>query len=172
MITPAGFEALYRRAAPRVHAYLWRRVGEAAPDLLSEVFLIAWDKRRDLPDEPYRQAWLLGVARRITLSHLRRVYQQRDTDHQLTLLPPAEEPIEDQVREDLVRRALESLPEIDRELIQLTEWESLTIAEAAVVLGLTAGAARVRLHRARRRLAADPLMQTLVSLADIEAGDG
>lgn len=171
MITPAGFEALYRRAAPRVHAYLWRRVGDAAADLLSEVFLIAWEKRRELPAEEYRTAWLLGVARRVTLRHLRGVYRQRDVHHQLTLLPHPPEPVEEQTRDHLVRQALERLPESDRELLQLTEWESLSPAEAAVVLGLSAGATRVRLHRARRRLASDPLVQALVAPAGVDARD-
>lgn len=170
MTSAADFEALYRRAAPQVHAYLWRRVGDAAPDLLSEIFLIAWDKRRDLPEEQYRIPWLIGVAHRIVLSHLRGVYRQRETRHQLALLPQPTDEAGDQTREFLVQQALASLSETDRELIQLTEWESLSIAEAAIALGLTAGAARVRLHRARRRLAADPRMQALVTPAGIDAG--
>ena len=54
--------------------------------------------------------------------------------------------------------ALASLRETDRELIRLTEWERLSITEAAVVLGLRPGTARVRLHRARKTLAAHPAL--------------
>lgn len=50
--------------------------------------------------------------------------------------------------------ALTRLPEIDREIVRLIGWEQLTIAEAAHVLACTRTAAKVRLHRARRRLAA------------------
>ena len=46
------------------------------------------------------------------------------------------------------------LSEIDREILRLVGWEQLTVAEAAIVLGSTRTAAKVRLHRARRRLAA------------------
>jgi RNA polymerase sigma-70 factor (ECF subfamily) len=52
----------------------------------------------------------------------------------------------------LVRAALDELPDDDRELLTLIAWEGLTPTQAATALGLTAGAARVRLHRARARL--------------------
>jgi RNA polymerase sigma-70 factor (ECF subfamily) len=49
---------------------------------------------------------------------------------------------------------LSTLPDDDRELLTLVAWEGLTPAQAAGVLGLTPGATRVRLHRARTRLRA------------------
>jgi RNA polymerase sigma-70 factor (ECF subfamily) len=58
---------------------------------------------------------------------------------------------------------------VDRELITLTTWEGLTPAEAACVVGITAGTARVRLHRARARLARHPRMRAL--LEDPDADD-
>lgn len=51
-----------------------------------------------------------------------------------------------------VRDALASLSDRDRELIRLTEWEQLTTSEAAAILGLRPGTARVRFHRARRAI--------------------
>lgn len=49
-----------------------------------------------------------------------------------------------------------------REILRLVEWERLTPAELATALGVRPGTARVRLHRARRALASDPAMQSLV----------
>ncbi|UUW93217.1 sigma-70 region 4 domain-containing protein [Pimelobacter simplex] len=46
-------------------------------------------------------------------------------------------------------------------MLLLVEWERLTPAELAVALGVRAGTARVRLHRARRALAADPALRAL-----------
>lgn len=166
MVTMEEFEALYRRTAPEVHAYLWRRVGDAAPDLVSDVYLIAWRRRRDLPAAEFQRAWLLGVARRLVLSHLRSTYRSQDVQRRLSLAPPPPEEPDDDTRGQLVRQALAMASEADRELIELTEWESFTVAEAAVMLGITAGAARVRLHRARQRLAANPIMQALVAQAE------
>ena len=50
--------------------------------------------------------------------------------------------------------AFRSLTEEDRELLALQGWEGLSAGEIATVLGCTGNAARIRLHRARRRLRA------------------
>lgn len=54
-------------------------------------------------------------------------------------------------RTDLAR-AMRGLSESDQEVLRLVLWEELTVSEAAVALECTAVAARVRMHRARRRL--------------------
>jgi len=53
-----------------------------------------------------------------------------------------------------LHRALASLASNDRELLRLWAWEELRPTEIAVVLDTTANAVNIRLHRARRRLAA------------------
>lgn len=63
----------------------------------------------------------------------------------------------------VVAAALARLCPDEREIMQLVEWERLTPAEVAVVLGIRPGTARVRLHRARQSLAADSEMRTLIT---------
>lgn len=161
-VTPEAFEALYRRTSPEVLGFLRRRVGDEAPDLLADVYVLAWEKRDALPAEWLRRAWLFGVARRLLLSHSRHASREVAAEEEATRISsqPAHEP--EQSAGATVRAALARLPEIDRELIQLTEWEQLSVAEAAVATGLKAGTARVRLHRARARLAQDPELAALV----------
>jgi RNA polymerase sigma-70 factor (ECF subfamily) len=53
-----------------------------------------------------------------------------------------------------VAAALRSLGDTDREILTLAAWEDLDAGQIAVVLGCSRNAARIRLHRARRRLAA------------------
>jgi RNA polymerase sigma-70 factor (ECF subfamily) len=62
------------------------------------------------------------------------------------------------VNDGAVVAALASLGQAERELLMLIAWEGLTPAEAAVALGCSANACRIRLHRARRKLehALDP----------------
>src|SRR5699024_1870713 len=50
------------------------------------------------------------------------------------------------------REALQALSVDDRELVTLAAWEGLTAAQIGTVMGLSANAVRVRLHRARGRL--------------------
>ena len=56
--------------------------------------------------------------------------------------------------DEALHRALASLAPDDRELLRLWAWEELPPAEIAVVLKTTTNAVNIRLHRARRRLAA------------------
>lgn len=144
------FEALYRANAPDLLAYLRRRgAGEEAPDLLAETFLVAWRRRDQLPEPAWQRAWLFATARRLRLAQARRLELP-------TPPPPHGASTEDLELQQAVQAALGRLPATDHELLTLTIWEGLSPAEAASVLGISAGTARVRLHRARRRLAVDP----------------
>jgi RNA polymerase sigma-70 factor (ECF subfamily) len=64
------FEELYRTHAGAVLAFAHRRAAEdVAEDVLSEVFLVAWRRLEDVPEQPL--PWLLGVARRVLANRRR-----------------------------------------------------------------------------------------------------
>lgn len=168
MVKPAAsrndVEELYRRHASELHGYLYRRAGPAGADLLGDVFVVALQRLGDLPDPDLRRAWLFSTARRVLLAAERNTRKRHQAESQRARLhePAAGNTGGDRSdRDRAVRDALASLRERDRELIRLTEWERLEITEAAMVLGLRPGTARVRLHRARRALAAHPVIQGL-----------
>jgi RNA polymerase sigma-70 factor, ECF subfamily len=71
----------------------------------------------------------------------------------LEATPAQHEPAQDG-EEMLVREALRSLTPRDREVLLLAEWEGLSPAQIAGVLGCLTVTARGRLHRARRRFRA------------------
>jgi RNA polymerase sigma-70 factor (ECF subfamily) len=156
---PMAFEPLVAHHSPVIHAYLARRCGTAADDLLSAVWLAAYARRGDYdPELGSVRGWLFGIARNHVLAHWRRSgapllaagYRLEDDDDggweavdarldAVALLPA-------------MREALRELPDVERELLLLTAWEQLTPAEAAHVAGIPAGTARSRLHRARTRM--------------------
>ena len=161
----ARFEALFRATSAPLLGYLTRRAApEDAADLMAEVYLVAWRKRADLPRGDER-LWLFGVARRLLAEHRRLSGRRSGVDADPA--PGDTAAAAPDVRERAVRHALESLTDLDRELVTLTTWEGLSPAEAARVVGITAGTARVRLHRARSRLARHPRL-----LAVLENGSG
>lgn len=176
-MTPGEFEALYRAVAPELVGYLRRRGTTEAEDLVAEVFTIAWRRLPDLPPPVLRRAWLFGTARRLLLADGRRSRQDQALIAHLAGRPDDDAP-SDPPAEGIVTRALGRLSSRDREIIQLAEWERLTPAEIAIVLGIKPGTARVRLHRARQALASDPDIQGLVrrssaaarALTDSEVG--
>lgn len=163
--TRLDVEELYRLHAGELRGYLHRRAGHSGADLLAEVFVVALRRLGDLPEPDLRRAWLFRTARLLLLAAERDTRQRHHAEDQRARLHEREgaAPGHDRpARVRAVREALASLPEVDRELIRLTEWERLQISEAAVVLGLRPGTARVRLHRARRALAAHPSLRGLL----------
>lgn len=160
-LTRDEFEALYRAHAPEILGYLRRRgAGDEAQDLLADTFLTAWRRRGDLPAAAQRRAWLFGTARRLLLALHRGTPTIVATPLPQSWSSP-QAPDDDGAADD-VRAVLAELPDVDRELLTMTVWERLPIVEAGAVLGLSASAARVRLHRARRRLARDPRIAALL----------
>ena len=151
---------LFRTHAPRVLAYLLHRgAGDAAEDLLSEVFTVAWRRLDDVPEPAL--PWLLVTARNVLAHHWRASARRADLHSLLEHhdgpaapgRPGDSEDVADTVVERAdVLRALSGLSEEDREVLLLVGWDGLSTAEAAAVLGCATGAFSVRLHRARRRL--------------------
>jgi RNA polymerase sigma-70 factor (ECF subfamily) len=167
----AEFEALFLDTRAPLLAYLTRRApAEDAADLLAEVYLVAWRRRTDLPLGDERRLWLFGVARRVLAEHYRAVGTRTDAEGAAGAAGVPESRDDDR-RGEAVRSALASLSDLDRELVTLTTWEGLSPAEAARVVGITAGTARVRLHRARARLARHPGLRALLGDRDGRAGD-
>jgi RNA polymerase sigma-70 factor (ECF subfamily) len=169
----AQFEALFRDTRASLLAYLTRRApSEDAADLLAEVYLVAWRRRADLPRDEEQRLWLYGVARRLLAEHHRSALTRAAAEGDAGGPAPLDGSHGDDRRGKAVRRALESLSDVDRELITLTTWERLSPADAARVVGITAGTARVRLHRARARLARHPRLQALLDDPDRAVCDG
>ena len=64
------FEALYALHAGAVRGYAMRRCDpKTADDVVADVFLVAWRRRAELPEEPL--PWLLGIARHVLANHAR-----------------------------------------------------------------------------------------------------
>ncbi|MBZ4323286.1 RNA polymerase sigma factor [Streptomyces huiliensis] len=154
-----AFEPLVGRHATALHGYFARRAPAAADDLLAEAWLQAFTARGTYdPARGTARAWLFGVARNVLAAHWRGEARHRRT-------VPADESSSDpwhavDRRLDaaavapLIRETLAELPHVERELMLLVAWEQLSPTEAAAVVGVPAGTARSRLHRARARLRA------------------
>ncbi|MGY1773920.1 RNA polymerase sigma factor [Blastococcus sp. SYSU D00813] len=158
-----SFEEVYRTSGPAVLGYALRRSPsrEDALDVVAETFATAWRRRADMPPDTVDvRPWLFAIARRC-LANSRRGSDRADRlGRRLAEALPAESVPDPALLHERsadgrrVRAALSELSAEDRELLTLVAWEGLTPAQAAVALGLSGGAARVRLHRARGRLRA------------------
>jgi RNA polymerase sigma-70 factor (ECF subfamily) len=147
------FVELYESAYGDVLRYTRRRVDEeAARDVAAETFLVAWRRMHVIPADPL--PWLYGVARGVLANEFRRSWRQRRTAGRIAgSLPEVPTDHSERIGEaEIVAAALATLSEGDREVISLVAWEGLEAQAAAQVVGCSAGAFAVRLHRARRRL--------------------
>jgi RNA polymerase sigma factor (sigma-70 family) len=151
----ARFRAMFEATYPALARFARHRglSSSDADDLAAGVYEVAWRRLDAVPIDDEALPWLLAVARNLLRNRWRK--QLRDRALSERLGPPAL--AED--RSELptiswqdIRRALDRLSDDDRELILLIAWDDLAPAQAATVLGLTPGAARIRLHRARDRM--------------------
>lgn len=141
-------ERLFYAHAGGVRAYARRRIdAAAADDTVAEVFAIAWRRLDDVPEEAL--PWLLGCARRVIAHQYRRASRDAALVDRLKSVVGGSDTDDGELA-----WALSTLSERDRELLLLIAWEGLEPAEAAEVLGCSRNVLAVRLHRARRRLAA------------------
>jgi RNA polymerase sigma-70 factor, ECF subfamily len=149
------FEQLYAAHAGAVRGYAMRRCDpETADDVVADVFLVAWRRREELPEEPL--PWLLGIARRV-LANQARGHSRRARLHDRLAAQPAAVAAPahaDAKASARLSAALARLSERDRELLLLMAWEGLELRQAAEVLGVRPNTLAVRFHRARRRLSA------------------
>ncbi len=147
-----SFEQLHRATYWQVVRYFLRRGhGDAtARDVTSEVFMAAW---RQPQVAEVSLLWLYGVSRNLDRNHRRSERRRSLLLDRLRHQPPPA-PGADPSDVVLVRDALSRLPVADQEILMLSSWEGLAPAELAQVLGVSANAASVRLHRARGRLRA------------------
>jgi RNA polymerase sigma-70 factor (ECF subfamily) len=136
---------------------------DAAQDTAIKVYLNLKNFRGD---SQFR-TWVLSIARNEGLGRLRKAATRREdsldaeTDEQTGDYTPAiltswrEVPSEELERQELgaiLRRAVEGLPAIYRNVVLLRDIEEMDVRETAAALGITEGAVKVRLHRARALL--------------------
>jgi RNA polymerase sigma-70 factor (ECF subfamily) len=146
----ARFEQLFRAQYATVAGYVARRAEpDLRDDLVNEVFLVAWRRFDRVPDNP--RPWLLAVARNVLGTHIRGARRMRALNERLASVQVDWAAWNQPVSGAAVAEALAALRPKDCEALMLVNWEGLSPAEAAQVLGESPAGFRVRLHRARRR---------------------
>ncbi len=155
----ATFASFFRAEYPsvvRTVALLLQDPG-AAEDIAQEAFVrlhLQWLKVSgyDRPD-----AWVRRVALNLAATHARREGRRRGLERHSVRRSLATAQLDqsepDSVSSSVqVQRALQMLPHRQRALVILYYYEDRPLTQAAELVGLTSGSAKVTLHRARRRL--------------------
>lgn len=153
----AAFRALYALAAPRLFAYVTCLVRDRplADELLQQTFIKLHNARATYVRGADPLPWMYTIAHGICLDEFRCVRRSRirlGCDARGAPEPPATpEGGAESARPDYHERtieALDELPDDQRLALVLTKIQGKSMAEAAVVLGTTPGAVKLRAHRA------------------------
>ena len=138
-----------------------------AEDAAQETAIKVYLNLKNFRGDSQFRTWVLSIARNEGLGRLRKAGTRREdsldaeTDEQTGDYTPAiltswrEVPSEALERQELgamLRKAIEGLPEIYRNVVLLRDIEEMDVRETATALGITEGAVKVRLHRARALL--------------------
>jgi RNA polymerase sigma-70 factor (ECF subfamily) len=149
------FSRLYRTYAHDLRRFAVYLSGNAAlaDDLVSEAFVRAWTTRDRIELSTVR-GYLFAIVRNLFLQHQRRAWRRQPLDEQTVDRRPGPEVLagdQDQLR--LVLGALAGLPEVDRAAVLMRADDGLAYEEIAAALGISVASAKVKVHRARLKLA-------------------
>jgi RNA polymerase sigma-70 factor (ECF subfamily) len=149
------FETLYRRYARDVYRFALFLTGrpEQADDIAAETFVRAW-----MSPEPVRagtvKANLFTIARNLHRMDLRRTRKHEPVDVEIRDdAPGPEASAAARLNWKRLLARLQQLSEVDRAVLIMRAEDGLSYEEIAATVGISVAAARVKVHRARARLA-------------------
>jgi RNA polymerase sigma-70 factor (ECF subfamily) len=149
------FGALYLSHAGDLRRFALYLSGDAAAadDLVSEAFARAWTVRERV-EMPTVRGYLFAIVRNLFLKQLRHRRREVSLDERMADAGPSpDERLGDRRDLHAVLAALARLSEIDRAAVLMRADEGVSYEEIATALGISVAAAKVRVYRARLRLA-------------------
>jgi RNA polymerase sigma-70 factor (ECF subfamily) len=149
-----SFVELYGAYARDVYRFALYLSGDSAlaQDITSETFLRVW-----LAKDPVRagsvKAWLFVIARNLYRHELRHLRRRTPLDPAMQVADSVSATLEAKESLAHVLEAFAALPEVDRSALLLRVVEGFSYTQVAATLHISIAAAKVKVHRARLRLA-------------------
>ena len=156
----AEFRKLYDSAFPILYKVAYRIVnsGEAAEDLCQEAFFRLHEKNMVFPCPEEAVYWLIRVVKNAALNYAKRKQRERRA-YQRAFKEDVRQPetgegqLVKKETKDEVLQALNQLPESLRAVLEHKEYDQMNYKEIGRALGISEGNVKVRVFRARERLA-------------------
>jgi len=152
-----ALDALYTRHGPALLGYLTGQLGnnrQIAEEVLQDVMMAVWKSAPNFRGDSKVRTWLIAIARnqainvrrkrRLQLVELHETYDAGSTG-------PLER-LERMDRAEALHEAMATLPDIQRETLELVFFHQLSGPEAAEILDVSVGTVKSRLHRAKETL--------------------
>jgi len=156
-----NFHQLYESYAADVYRFAYWLAGDSAEaeDITAETFVRAWVKHSSIRTETLK-AYLFTIARNLYLEDQRNMPQQISLgDFYPDPSPNPEQVVEVKFEIRRIQNFLQTLPEIDRTAFILRVQHELPYAEIARALEISLSAAKVKVHRVRKKLITNSISQ-------------
>jgi RNA polymerase sigma-70 factor (ECF subfamily) len=158
--SPAEFRRLYDSTFPILFRVARRITNddEAAEDLCQEAFFRFHEKKMAFPNQEEAKYWLIRVIKNAALNYAKRKTRERKAYQRafrenIRVTETGEQELLKKEKREEIREALEKLPENLRIVLILKEYGELNYKEIGRALGISEGNVKVRVFRARERLA-------------------
>jgi RNA polymerase sigma-70 factor (ECF subfamily) len=157
LASDGAFASWYGRSLPRIYAYLLSRCGgdvALAEELTQQAFIAAIDQRSRFDGRSDTVTWICGIARHKLADHFRSLEREERRRMQLEIRQiQVERTVADHAPalddRAAIADALRSLPASQRAVLAFVVLDDLPVAEAARLIGKSAGATQSLLQRAR-----------------------
>ncbi len=154
-----AFAALFEQMAPRLKAYLMGKEGGAqmVEDVLQNVMLKIWHRAVTFnPEKASATTWIFTIARNARVDMLRKtikpVLDPEEPDLQPNPEPGAEDIVDLAQASEQLCHAITTLPDEQREILNLAYFSDLSHGEIAAKTGLALGTVKSRLRLALGKL--------------------
>lgn len=156
---PAALEALMDAYIPYVSTVVWNilrscMTAEDAEEVVSDVFLAAWNQAEQI-QPGFTKAWLGAVARNKAKNKLRQMGQDLPFEEDYLEIPDENTPATEAERKEecrLVRKAVDTMGEPDREIFLRHYYYAQTVQEISQTMHLNESTIKTKLRRGRMRL--------------------
>lgn len=157
----SGERSLYAELVDRYKRYVFTisfRILQNRPEAeeaAQDAFIKAYQHLGNFNRQSKFSTWLYRIAFNTAISYKRKNrYRFEDIQHaQLEILQEAEGNLEKLDRKEFLEKALQKLTEVDRTALTLFYWQEFSLEEMAGILNVPANTLKVRIHRARIRVA-------------------
>ena len=159
-----AFEILVSRYEQKLLSFAYRLLGDfdGAKDLVMETFLRIYKHALKYEPRSKFSTYIYKVTRNLCINEFKkREFRKTDSLDELGInegfeyagssLNPAEV-LERSERQQLVQKALSELPEDQKTILILTEFQGMSYERVAQVMGCSMGTVKSRIHRARKKI--------------------
>ncbi len=166
---PREYEKLYTKYSDKVFNYFWYRTGHdkmLSEDLMQETFLRGFQYLNRFQNRGYSYlTYLITIAHNGLVDHYRKPKSVsfeaiEDIPYEVT------EDIEKKSDAEALWRAIQNLPQSNRDKLLMYYQQDMSIKDIATATGTTENAVKLSLSRTRKKLKDHPYIRDIAGFAD------